>query len=534
MAAKEAHAGRCSWCFAHTRHDLVEQNYLRRNAYQCRTCLGRTLVCRIPTCDDMARGHAGYDDERCAVHSGLIPNWAKRPQSKYARCSWCFDFTQHRIVEQNSTPLRRDVYECEACSRRTLPCRTCELAMARGHAGIDDERCAKCDGTIDDWNVERKMARKKTARRGWCSWCFERCDHVLEEKNTTRRDVYHCDNCLARSLSCMKCKEGMTRGGPGWDDNLCERCFGAVSDWGAAKRKRDEILEQEWGAEQMRAQLGRSSEAKSAALAAGMIRPFLYLVSMDPVMRNQVASALGWSLYAQDYFGDPHAEAWDIIHASSKGIQARTNESWETLNPIASNCNWYETLYRTAKEVFKTVEREKKSFSASIHACRSSSDRTLPRFEDWYVGRLAKLQAVHMSQAHMAEIEELLDAEEVRQLAAAMKAAGIGGGLATLRYAVTVVHNAIRAGGFNTYILTVKIAAAMNRNIGTKIVMSQATKTVARFATALNVAGWIWLAADVLDMVFGSSHGRAFPAVNQILNQRLLLAAEGIEIEEHY
>ena len=85
---------------------------------------------------------------------------------------------------------------------------------------------------------------------------------------------------------------------------------------------------------------------------AGMIRPFLLLVSMDYATRNQVASLLGFSLFNQPYVGDPHIEAWDIIDAPTQGIGRRCTESWETLNPLARNANWYETVHRAGKEIF--------------------------------------------------------------------------------------------------------------------------------------------------------------------------------------
>ena len=96
------------------------------------------------------------------------------------------------------------------------------------------------------------------------------------------------------------------------------------------------------------------------------------------------------------------------------------------------------------------------------------------------------------------------------------------------------LRGAIRGGGFGTYKMSVKVAAAMNRTFGTKFVMSNVTKGVAQFARIMNVVGWAWLAIDVLGIAFGSSHGRAFTAVNQILNQRLLLGAEGIDIADYY
>jgi len=65
----------CSWCYKKTTHDLVEQNYLRRNVYECRSCKSRTLECRY--CTNMARGGDKYDDECCAEHDGTIASFEK-------------------------------------------------------------------------------------------------------------------------------------------------------------------------------------------------------------------------------------------------------------------------------------------------------------------------------------------------------------------------------------------------------------------------------------------------------------------------
>ena len=83
-------------------------------------------------------------------------------------------------------------------------------------------------------------------------------------------------------------------------------------------------------------------------------------------------------------------------------------------------------------------------------------------------------------------------------------------------------------------VTTVKVAAWMNKNIGTNIVMSNAVLNVARLAKMANAIGWVWMGFDVLNLLFGSSHARLFFAVNQICTQRLILASEGIPIEKYY
>eukprot|EP01114_Cavostelium_apophysatum_P007850 TRINITY_DN20055_c0_g1_i1.p2 TRINITY_DN20055_c0_g1~~TRINITY_DN20055_c0_g1_i1.p2 ORF type:complete len:118 (-),score=31.21 TRINITY_DN20055_c0_g1_i1:108-461(-) len=39
--------GWCSWCFEHVKHDLEEENFVRRSVYSCESCNMRTLPCTL-------------------------------------------------------------------------------------------------------------------------------------------------------------------------------------------------------------------------------------------------------------------------------------------------------------------------------------------------------------------------------------------------------------------------------------------------------------------------------------------------------
>ena len=69
IVAEESINAYCSCCFKKTIHRLIEQNFLRRNVYECTECKERTLQCRV--CQNMARG-GNWDDEFCAEHDGTI------------------------------------------------------------------------------------------------------------------------------------------------------------------------------------------------------------------------------------------------------------------------------------------------------------------------------------------------------------------------------------------------------------------------------------------------------------------------------
>jgi hypothetical protein len=82
-----------------------------------------------------------------------------------ARCSWCLAEAKHLLLEHHK--VRRNVYECGACARRTVPCRKkgC-TAMCKG--GLwDNERCTLCAKEIKAWPltaVERSEQRLAVER----------------------------------------------------------------------------------------------------------------------------------------------------------------------------------------------------------------------------------------------------------------------------------------------------------------------------------------------------------------------------------
>lgn len=65
----------------------------------------------------------------------------------------------------------------------------------------------------------------------YCSWCFNKSNHVLREHNQLRRNIYGCDHCLKRTLECRYCNH-MARGSEdGWDDELCAEHAGEIASF---------------------------------------------------------------------------------------------------------------------------------------------------------------------------------------------------------------------------------------------------------------------------------------------------------------
>ena len=79
-----------------------------------------------------------------------------------ARCSWCLAETKHLLVEQHK--LRRNVYECAACAKRTVPCRG-KGCGAQCKGGLwDSEKCAVCSKEIASWPLtEEELAEQRAA-----------------------------------------------------------------------------------------------------------------------------------------------------------------------------------------------------------------------------------------------------------------------------------------------------------------------------------------------------------------------------------
>ena len=176
--------------------------------------------------------------------------------------------------------------------------------MARNHVLLGDQLCSLCDGTIKDW--ENPYVTSQTLlKTGWCSWCITHSIHELDTSNILRRNCYKCLQCNNKTLECFTCRKDMSRAGIMWNDNLCALCYGenkysqTSSSWEALKEKRDIICNQHRSLERIIAELQRESKYREKAREQGVERPFLLLVSMEPLGRNQISCQLGWTIFTQ-------------------------------------------------------------------------------------------------------------------------------------------------------------------------------------------------------------------------------------------
>ncbi len=142
--------------------------------------------------------------------------------------------------------MGRDAYVCDGCGKRTLLCKSCQVCFARGTDEYDEELCAKCNRSIEDWGSGPPVGKSPASSRGplsltsdssageeerdddsiygWCSWCISDARHELVSRSLLTRNSYRCSDCEHRTLCCTTCQDGMARGSLGFDDKCCVSC----------------------------------------------------------------------------------------------------------------------------------------------------------------------------------------------------------------------------------------------------------------------------------------------------------------------
>ena len=142
--------------------------------------------------------------------------------------------------------------------------------------------------------------------------------------------------------------------------------------------------------------MNRNSRYRQKAMDAGLIRPFVLLVSMAPRRRAAMAHLTGIDIYSQKWYlaFDPHREAWKILSKHRKGVQSRGTSTVRKTVPFVHSSNWYMILYACTKAVRKQqgkflhetaqqmVKGKKKGFDDTIQACKDSGCSTVPSFEE--------------------------------------------------------------------------------------------------------------------------------------------------------
>jgi hypothetical protein len=277
--------------------------------------------------------------------------------------------------------------------------------------------------------------------------------------------------------------------------------------------------EPEVGKKKRHQENGKSTLFETWAQEQGVYRPFKVLTNMKPAEREQIAELLGFELKSAWRTAIQHvivsrdlpatawpsvksytlplsqAEALLLIGSDLDGIQARSHSAFRTLNLAARNHTWQEILEGVINEF--EIEGNIKAVDAMEGAI----------FE--YVAEKALTE---MSKEDLDGIERVNN--EDPRLAEKLKQAGFGPN--GTRLFLAGAGKLISRQGFKAYISAVKFAAGANKRLGMKFAMRNVTKGLKLGLQGLNVLLWAWLAADILNLLFGSSRKRLLPVLAHI------------------
>eukprot|EP01065_Artemidia_motanka_P022911 TRINITY_DN27170_c0_g1_i1.p1 TRINITY_DN27170_c0_g1~~TRINITY_DN27170_c0_g1_i1.p1 ORF type:complete len:959 (+),score=298.90 TRINITY_DN27170_c0_g1_i1:61-2877(+) len=540
--------GWCSSCFSHEEHKAVGARSVSRCVHECGGCGEFGVRCVRPGCGDMASYHQLGSAYFCAVHSGVIRRWGALPEPKVRWCSWCLSLTEHRLVKMHG--WRRSVHKCDGCGRRTLDCSSCAVAMARGHEGRwDDSWCLKCDGLLKRWEAEEGVSRKivgDTHLSGWCSWCYEKRPHLHEKRSRIARAGLRCLQCRKPTVRCMKCSEGMACGGSVAGSALCARCDQFIGRFGGptlahtweALSEGKRLVYKGQANRTMREDLTRRSNYRGLAQSHGMLRPFLMLCSMGPDARFHTALSLDINLLRCHCFGDSHAEAWHVLSCRRAGVAARAGYSHEALNPFGKGCSWVEVLRRVA-EVYQPGLAPAEDASRKVKDAESAAADAAEGVLLSIVCEVA-LNAIPEKQLSSIAAIVASDDPSIVELLRRLNRVGINDQSAYL-YTLWLSLQAgqsgpspLQTGNLSGVGLMVRDAVmradgsrTRDRLTGADVVLSAAL-----LPTPLAPVGAAVLACGGLDAALGPDTPTLFSALVDMLNRRLLLAVEGIDVRE--
>eukprot|EP01102_Stenamoeba_stenopodia_P018689 TRINITY_DN6903_c0_g1_i4.p1 TRINITY_DN6903_c0_g1~~TRINITY_DN6903_c0_g1_i4.p1 ORF type:complete len:306 (+),score=60.61 TRINITY_DN6903_c0_g1_i4:1191-2108(+) len=278
------------------------------------------------------------------------------------------------------------------------------------------------------------------------------------------------------------------------------------------------------------AELERESEFKDKARTSGMIRPFLLLVAMPPFLRCQVCNALGLPLFNQDFFGDPHREAWYAINANAYGIQARANRAYEKINPFADNCSWWYVLTRT---MATTLRKHVANPDLNNEECSDSTNPSLAELEEIFLEEvISQIIQQNFTVAQREEWDAQIAEETTTKAYRKLAEAGRITKIQVLIYATNIVRTATGIGKLSLSILALQ--AAQSLIPAATSVLAPAVLGLSTIAMPVMILGVFGLAMEGIQSTIGSSEQALLPPLTVILNQRLLLAAEGLTIEDYY
>lgn len=108
-------------------------------------------------------------------------------------------------------------------------------------------------------------------------------------------------------------------------------------------------------------EMEKFSHFKQICFELGLIRPFLYLVSMHPLTRYSIAQTMGITIEKYPEFGDSHFESYFMIAGhKKKSLQARIGKLG------SKSGNWFSLLSLVMKTTMKSSSRISKPTKSII------------------------------------------------------------------------------------------------------------------------------------------------------------------------
>jgi hypothetical protein len=387
----------CSWCFrGDAGQRLVRSAWLVRPHYQCEEC-GKSTVGCFGCADGMARCYGESADKMCYRCTGLYDRVEGRVgalNSTGRRCSWCRAVcTQalHRTAAVGADP--RDLYLCEGCGGFAVRCEKCPQ-FARATEAWRDATCAVCSGTASSWDPAAQGS--EAHRLAPCSWCLTVARHERLTRGLLFRAGHRCLACQNPTAECRSCKSAMARGTEG----ACAACQ-LQRTWEALQQQKQAAFggEARWTISTGIQQMGRASSEKAAALAAGLVRPFLLLCSMRPALRAQVGTVLGAPLLGTPAFGDAHREALALL-SGPRGLAGQGAVGRVAMplvgavlgggSEAAPASSWYHVARRAVDRTFGGQARVLLPPERALSACRDPEDTTQAKLEREVLARVAR------------------------------------------------------------------------------------------------------------------------------------------------
>jgi len=263
----------------------------------------------------------------------------------------------------------------------------------------------------------------KNWRDAFCSWCYEETVHY----HITQTQSWLCDACKGRttesplSNDCMARLEGKGR------RIVCAKAQ-PLQHWQQILARKRQILAEDRTVDQVKYEMTRDSPTRQQAAKAGVLRPFVLLVSMSPSLRALLAVQLGISPFSQPSFGDPHEEAWQILSHKQFGLQStcvtRIKGLGFSLNPFASPPDWVSCLnhlcgtqfvpsYMSWGDIFTSEKMDK---DESQVECSRLHSAKVDKFETEILEKIAKQQRAKMNKFQICYVQQLLTTEAMKRL----------------------------------------------------------------------------------------------------------------------